>query len=176
MSPLVIRSARLVLRRFDGIRADEPGFMLKLLNEPSFLRHIGDRGVRSLEAARGYIAMGPILSYQRHGFGMHMVELAATGEVVGVCGLVMRDSLPEPDLGYALLPAYCGHGYAAEAAAAVLADARDSLHVDRILAITDPDNAASIALLLKLGFTFESMLQLTPGEKPLRLYASKRNG
>ncbi len=176
MSARFIRTPRLYLRRFDGIRGDEPGFMLGLLNEPSFLRHIGDRGVRTLEAAHDYIAMGPILSYQRHGFGMNMVELAATGEVVGVCGLVQRDSLPEPDLGYALLPSYLGQGYAGEAAAAVLTDARDVLHIDRILAITDPDNVASIALLLRLGFTFESMLQLTPGEKHLRLYASKPNG
>lgn len=176
MSPPVIGTPRLLLRRFDGIRADEPGFMLQLLNEPSFLRHIGDRGVRTLEAARDYIAMGPLQSYQRHGFGMHMVELAATGQSVGVCGLVKRDFLPEPDLGYALLPAYCGNGYAAEAAGAVLADARESLRLHRILAITDPDNTASIALLLKLGFEFESMLQLTPGEKHLRLYASQGNG
>ncbi len=175
MSPLVIRTLRLMLRRFDGIRADEPGFMLQLLNEPSFLRHIGDRGVRTLEAASDYIAMGPILSYQRHGFGMNVIELAATGESVGVCGLVKRDSLPEPDLGYALLPQYCGQGYAAEAAAAVLAGARRWLHIDRVLAITDPDNAASIALLLKLGFEFQSMLELMPGEKHLRLYASQAN-
>ena len=150
--------------------------MLQLLNEPSFLRHIGDRGVRTLEAARDYIAMGPIASYQRHGFGMNIVEIAESGESIGVCGLVKRESLPDPDLGYALLPAHCGHGYATEAAAAVLAEARDSLRVDRILAITSPDNAPSIALLLKLGFAFESMLQLTPGETPLRLYASHRNG
>jgi len=146
------------------------------LNEPSFLRHIGDRGVRTLDAARDYIAMGPLLSYQRHGYGMSRIELAATGETIGVCGLVNRDSLPGPDLGYALLPEYCGHGYAGEAAAAVLADARELLLIDRILAITDPDNAASIALLLKLGFAFETMLQLTPGEKQLQLYASKANG
>ena len=150
--------------------------MLRLLNDPSFLRHIGDRGVRTLEAARDYVAMGPIASYQRRGFGMNIVEIAATGESIGVCGLVKREALPDPDLGYALLPAYCGQGYATEAAAAVLADARESLHIDRILAITNSDNAASIALLLKVGFAFESMLQLAPGETPLRLYASHRNG
>lgn len=176
MSPPQLQTPRLRLRRFGGDRPDEPAFVLRLLNEPSFLRHIGDRGVRTLQSARDYIAMGPIASYQRHGFGMNIVEIAATGESVGVCGLVKRDSLPDPDLGYALLPAYCGRGYATEAAAAVLADARVSRRIDRILAITSPENAPSVALLLKLGFEFESMLQLMPGETPLRLYASRRNG
>lgn len=176
MTALPIHTPRLRLRRFEGDRPGEAAFMLQLLNDPSFLRHIGDRGVRTLEAARDYIAMGPVLSYQRHGFGMNIIELAATGASVGVCGLVKRDALPGPDLGYALLPAHAGHGYATEAANAVLAHARDSLHIERVLAITDPGNAASIALLTKLGFAFESMLQLTPGEAPLRLYASRLEG
>ncbi len=176
MTPAPLHTPRLRLRRFEGDRPEESAFMLQLLNEPSFLRHIGDRGVRTLEAASDYILMGPITSYQRHGFGMNIVEIAATGQSIGVCGLVKRDALPDPDLGYAMLPEHGGHGYATEAAACVLAHARQSLRIDRILAIASAGNAPSISLLLKLGFGFQSMLRLTPGETPLRLYASHRNG
>lgn len=171
MTAETIETPRLWLRRFNEQDANEPRFMLALLNEPSFLRHIGDRGVRTLQAARDYIAMGPIQSYGRHGFGLHRVELRATGESIGVCGLVKRDALEHPDLGYALLPVHWGRGYAAEAAAAVLAYAHDVLRIQRVLAITGVDNATSIALLSKLGFSREGTTRLSPDESVLELYA-----
>jgi len=168
-----LRTDRLTLQRFSGQCAVDDDFILKLLNDPSFLRHIGDRGVRDLPAARQYLLMGPVASYERNGFGLNKIVLTLTGQRLGVCGLVKRESLPDPDLGYALLPEFAGCGYAREAATAVLHDARVTLGITRILAITDPANASSIHLLQKLGFVFENLVRLPPDDEPLQLFASE---
>lgn len=150
--------------------ADAP-FILTLLNDPDFLRNIGDRNVRTLEDARRYIEAGPMASYARHGFGLCHVELRASGEAIGICGVLKRDELPGPDLGFAFLPAHRSQGYALESATAVLSHAREVLRLPRLLAIVNPDNAASIRLLEKLGFGFERMIQLNGRAAELKLFA-----
>lgn len=152
----MIETDRLILRPFTP---DDAAFVYALYNEPSFLRFIGDRGVHSVEAARAYIESGPLASYERNGFGLYVVERKAGGAAIGVCGLLKRDMLDAPDVGFAFLPAFWSQGYGFESASAVLAFARSTLGLRRILAITSPDNAASIALLGKLGFVFETTAQ-----------------
>lgn len=154
----VLTTDRLILRQLDA--GDAP-FILRLVNEPSWLRNIGDRGIRTPDDARAYIVTGPVAMYARCGFGLWLVELKATGVPIGLCGLIRRDTLPDVDLGFALLPEYCGQGYATEAAAASVAYARDSAALARIVAITAPDNHRSQSLLKKLGFTYERSLRLT---------------
>jgi RimJ/RimL family protein N-acetyltransferase len=145
-------------------------FMVSLLNDPAFLKYIGDRGVRTPEDARLYIRNGPVASYRRFGFGLLLVALRDRTPI-GICGLLKRDTLEDVDVGFAFLPAYCRQGYGFEAASAVIADGRRSFGLRRIVAITDPDNAASIRLLDKLGLTFERTISM-PGEgKMLRLHA-----
>jgi RimJ/RimL family protein N-acetyltransferase len=111
-------------------------------------------------------------SYRANGFGLYRVQTRQGGQTVGMCGLVNRPTLDDVDLGYALLPEFCGHGYAVEAGAAVLADARQRLGLERIVAIVDPRNAGSIRVLEKLDFRFEKMVQLTPDDVTLKLFAS----
>jgi [ribosomal protein S5]-alanine N-acetyltransferase len=149
--------------------ADAP-FMLALLNEPSFIRNIGDRGVRTLDDARRYVESGPIASYARHGFGLCRVERVEDGAPIGICGLLKRDELPDADLGFAFLPAYWSKGYALESATAVVSHARDALRLSRLLAIVNPSNAGSIRLLEKLGFTYERMVRLTEKSAELKLF------
>jgi RimJ/RimL family protein N-acetyltransferase len=158
----VLETERLILRHFST--HDAP-FILALLNEPSFLRYIGDKKVRSLEDARQYILEGPVATYERHGFGLYQVELKDLHTPIGMCGLLKRDDLPQPDIGFAFLPAFWNSGFAFEAATAVLTDARKRLKFDRILAIVNPDNDASIRLLQKLGFGFERI------KRDVNLYA-----
>ena len=154
----VLETSRLLLR---WITTDDAPFIFELLNEPSFLRYIGDKGVRTLDDARNYILTGPVASYQRYGFGLYLV-LLKDGEVpIGMCGLLKRDSLPDVDVGYALRPAYWSKGYAFEAASATLAHGRDAFGLRRIVAITSPDNASSKALLEKLGMRYEETLSLS---------------
>jgi [ribosomal protein S5]-alanine N-acetyltransferase len=164
---VVAETARLLLRRL--VHADD-AFVLRLLSEPSFLRHIGDRGVRTLDGARSYLDDGPLASYREHGFGLFLVALRETpSTAIGLCGLLRREGLAEPDLGFALLPEYTGHGYAVEAGRAVVALARDQA-LQRLLAIVSPDNAASMAVLRRLGFQDAGMVRLTPDAAPLVLF------
>ena len=160
MSQTVLETDRLRLRQF---RPDDAAFVLELLNEPSWLRFIGDRGVRTLDDARAYIENGPRAMFARHGFSLLLVERKADGAALGMCGLIQRDSLDAPDIGYAFLPRFWGQGYAREAAAAVLAYAHDTLGLPRILAITDPDNATSIKLLESLGMRFVETIPYEDG-------------
>lgn len=164
----LLQTERLILRHL--IVNDAP-FILELLNEPSFIQNIADRGVRTLDDARTYLHNGPMASYQRHGFGLLAVELKATGEPMGMCGLIKRDNLPDVDIGFAFLPRYWGKGYAYEAAAAVLTYGREVHKLARIVAIVLPSNSGSINVLQKLGLTFEQMIIWDDDGAELKLFA-----
>jgi RimJ/RimL family protein N-acetyltransferase len=163
----VCTTDRLLLRRLTG---DDAAFVLEQLNEPSFIRNIGDRGVRTLDDARAYIADGPVAMYARHGFGLYLVTLKDTATPIGMCGLLKRDTLEDVDIGFAFLPRYWGKGYALEAASAVMAYGRDVLGIKRIVAITSLDNESSIRLLKKIGLTFDRMIRLPGGEADGKLF------
>ena len=165
---IVRETPRLRLRE---LTEDDAAFILELVNEPAWLRFIGDRNVHTLEEARGYIARGPVASYAKHGFGLWAVTLRASQESVGMCGLIRRDSLPHADLGFAFLARHRGHGYAREAAAAAVALAREPYGLTRLLAITDPDNTASRAVLEHVGFVFEREFTWSENGKQQALYA-----
>ncbi len=167
---IVLETARLTLRH---LSIGDAEFILRLLNEPSFLRYIGDKGVRNLDDARQYILNGPVASYERNGFGLYLVELKDDGTPIGISGLVKRDTLPEPDIGFAFLPAYWSQGYAVESAAAVMTYAREVLGLTRIAAITSPDNNASEKLLGKIGLRFERMIKLSDDGDEVKLFASE---
>jgi len=150
--------------------ADAP-FILELLNEPAFHLYIGDKGVRDLAGAERYLREGPLAMYERHGFGLRLVTVK-DGTPVGMCGLLKRDALDHPDLGFAFLARHTGRGYAFEAASAILDHARHALKLGRILAVTAQENPASIKLLGKLGFRFDRMIDLPGYAEPSRLYAT----
>ena len=162
-----IETSRLVLRE---MAAEDAEFVHQLLNEPSFIRYIGDRGVRTLDDARRYIAEGPVAGFERHGYGLMCVLRKEDGIQIGMCGVLRRDSLPDPDLGFSFLPAYWSQGYALESAQAVMRHARGTLGLGRILAITTTDNEPSMRLLDRLGFRPEGLV--TQGDEELRLFVS----
>lgn len=164
---LVLKTARLTLRELEP---GDGGFIVGLLNDPDFLRYIGDRGVRDLETARSYIAKGPAAMYERLGFGLWRAEITADGTPIGLCGLLKRDTLPDVDLGYALLSQFRGQGYAREAAAATLHYGRAVLGLRRIVAIVSPDNDASIRLLTGLGMRDEGLITLPGSDGQVSLY------
>jgi RimJ/RimL family protein N-acetyltransferase len=159
MVRMVTETERLVLR---CLTPEDATFILGLLNEPSFIENIGDRGVRTLEAARGYLEQGPIASYRDNGYGLYMVERRDDGAQLGICGLVKRPYLDDADIGFAFLPAYWAQGYALEASLAVMAHARDPLGLARVLAIVSPGNQRSIRLLRKLGLEYQRTMDLPP--------------
>ncbi len=163
----ILDTERLTLRTLE---TDDAPFYLELVNDPSFLQYIGDKGVRTLDDARRAIADGPQTMQRTLGHSLYLLQRRSDGVPLGLCGLIKRDSLPDVDIGYALMPAYWGQGYAHEAAAAVVAHGRDVLGLKCLLAITSPDNASSIGLLLKLGLRFVECTQLPPDQRATNIY------
>ena len=165
----ILETERLILCK---LSKSDAAFILELLNDASFLRFIGDKGVRNLDDARQYILTGPIESYERLGFGLYLTKLKDGGVPIGICGLVKRESLKDVDVGFAFLAKFRGKGYAFESASAVLTHAKTVLGLNRIVAVTYPDNYDSIRVLKKLGLRFEKMVKLSSDdEQKCKLFA-----
>ncbi|MDP9004540.1 MAG: GNAT family N-acetyltransferase [Verrucomicrobiota bacterium] len=165
----VLETERLALR---WLEMDDAAFILRLVNDPAWLRFIDDKGIHTVEDARNYIETGPVAMYRRLGFGLYLVELKERSEPMGICGLIKRDALEEVDVGFALLPGFWGKGYAYESATAVMEYGRRTFELSRLLAITSPDNEASIRLLEKLGFHFERLTRLAPDAAEVKVFAT----
>ena len=164
----VMETDQLVLR---WLTPDDDEFILELLNDPSWVRFIGDRGVRTIDDARNYIVTGPMEMYSRLGFGLFLTELKDEARTpIGICGLIKRDGLDDVDLGFAFLSRFQGKGYGFEAAAATLGYARDGLGLKRVVAITSEDNVGSARVLEKIGMKFEEMIQLPHDTEELKLF------
>jgi ribosomal-protein-alanine N-acetyltransferase len=156
--------------RLFRLTTEDRAFILELVNDPSFIQNIGDRGVRTLSDAEGYIKKVTD-SYERNGHGLYRVELKDSGQSVGICGLVKRDAFPESDVGFAFLPKFWLKGYAFETALAVLDFARDQLQMKRVLGITSPKNIGSIRVLEKIGLKFDGLIKLPGEEKDTKLFS-----
>jgi len=167
-SSIVIETERLILRRFS---LDDAAFILGLLNEPSFLHFVGDKGVRNLDDARDYLVKGPIASYEQHGFGL-LLTLLKDGEVpIGMCGLLKREVLDDVDVGFAFLPQFWSKGYAFESASAVVSYGKRVFGRDRIVGLVKPDNQGSIRVLQKMGMKFEKMVRFAADGTEDKLFA-----
>jgi [ribosomal protein S5]-alanine N-acetyltransferase len=166
-TPPEFETPRLTLRCLEF--SDAP-FVVELLNEPSFIKNIGDRGVRSIEDAHNYLRAGPMAMYKRAGLGLLHVSRKSDGAAVGMCGLLQRDILPDVDLGYAFLPAYWGGGLAFEAAEATLRHGVQKFGLQRLIGVVSEGNGASIRVLEKLGMRFERRYPMVPDEPEVLLY------
>jgi [ribosomal protein S5]-alanine N-acetyltransferase len=163
-----IQTERLSIRLMS---LDDSAFILRLLNEPSWIQYIGDKGVRTEDDAKNYIQTGPIQMYKEYGFGLYVVTIKETGVPIGICGLIKRPSLVHVDLGFAFLPEYTGKGYAFESAQAVLQYGQETFHLDKIVAFTTIDNTNSQKVLLKLGFVFEELIKFPNDPEELKLFS-----
>lgn len=170
MYMIQIKTERLTLRPFT---LNDAEFIVDLVNQPSFIQNIRDVGVRTIADAEKYLENGPIASYARNGFGLLAVTLNDTGQPIGMCGLIKRDSLEDVDIGYAFLPKFWSRGYALESARAVMNHAKEALGLKRVVAIVDPNNAGSIRVLEKIGMTFERMVKLSENDIELKLFSIK---
>jgi ribosomal-protein-alanine N-acetyltransferase len=170
---IVLETERLRLR---WLTRDDAPFIIELLNDPSFIRFIGDKGVRTKEDAEKYLVNGPLASYEQFGYGLYATELKDSSVPIGICGLLKRETLPHPDIGFAFLPAYWSQGYAFEASNAVMRHARAAFNLSTILAITTPENEASGKLLAKIGMAFDRLIKLTPESDEVKLFSTTTNG
>lgn len=165
---LILETERLTLREF---KASDAAFILILLNTPTWIRFIGDRGIKNVYDASLYLQNGPIKSYQANGFGLWLVSVKDGNRPIGMCGIIRREELDHPDIGFALLPEFAGKGYGFEIAAATMNYARQYLHLEKIVGITTHDNEYSIKLLQKVGLTFERTIKLSGQEEELMLFS-----
>lgn len=168
---MIGKTDRLTLRE---LQLTDAAFALRLYNEPSFLQHIGDKGVRTIEDAEKNLQQGAMASYIQHGYGMWLVE-NLQGQAIGLCGLIKRDFLAETDLGYAYLPEFFGQGYAYEAATAVLAYAAEHTALKTLVAIVSPANQASKSLLEKLGFEQDGQVLVPDKNEMIDFYRIRLN-
>lgn len=168
MNGPVLSTERLDLR---WLTADDAPMMLAVWNDPAFIRYVGDRGIRTVEEARAAVEAGPLKLYEEHGYGPFCVTLRDTGADLGICGLFRRDGLDDPDIGFAMLPDYCGRGFGFEASVAVLDHARDALGLSCVTAIVSPENEASIRLLEKLGLRYERRIRMPAEDHDVSLYS-----
>src|SRR5210317_269888 len=167
-----LETERLYLRR---VTLDDADLLLAVWNDPAFIKHVGDRGVRTTEEAEEAMKGGALKLYADYGYGPYAVVRRDDGVRMGICGLFKRDNLDYPDIGFGVLPEFCGKGYAGEAAFAVLTHARDDLRIEELTAIVSPGNGPSIGLIEKLGFVFVDMLTMPGDDEAICLY-SKRLG
>jgi RimJ/RimL family protein N-acetyltransferase len=164
---MIVESERLILREYT---LQDTDFIINLLNQPSFINNIGDRGIKTKADAQSYLHKSILDSYQKNGFGLSMVELKDANTPIGMCGILKRESLAYPDLGYAFLPEFCGQGYASEIAKALIQSAKELFGLEKILAITNPDNKNSIKLLERIGFRFTGMVDAVEEQPESKLF------
>ena len=167
-----LQTDRLTLRH---LTLDDAGLMLAIWNDPAFVRHVGDRGIRTAAEAQEAMRQGVLRLYEEHGYGPYRVALQETDQPIGICGLFRRDCFDVPDIGYSTLPEFCGHGYAYEAGCAVIANAAAGLGLERLIAIISPGNEASIGLIRKLGFDFERMYRMPGDDDDVAIYGKYLN-
>ncbi|MQR01614.1 GNAT family N-acetyltransferase [Glaciimonas soli] len=164
----ILETERLILRT---INVEDAAFYLALINSPGWLAYIGDRGIRTLEAAKEMVIAGPMAAQKRVGFSFYLTALKDSEEPIGICGLMKREGLDDVDIGYAFMPEFWGKGYAYESASAVLAYGKNTLKLPRIVAITNPANHASIKVVEKIGLKFEKMVRLAEDKPEINLYS-----
>jgi ribosomal-protein-alanine N-acetyltransferase len=163
-----IESERLFLR---PLTLEDGEFILQLLNTDGFIKYIGDRNVKTIEQAKNYLINGPLKSYETNGFGLSLVELKTDRTPVGMCGLLKRDYLDHPDIGFAFLPDYTGKGYAYEIVKEIIRHGLDELQMEKILAIVLPENSPSIKLLERAGFRYDKNFISPDTNEELCLYS-----
>lgn len=165
----ILETERLKLREFT---LEDSGFIIELLNSPGWLEYIGDKNVKTTEQAKNYLENGPLKSYALNGFGLALVEKKNDLKPIGMCGIIKRDNLENPDIGFAFLPDFSGNGYAFEIANATLVFAKEKLNLPRISAITLPENSRSIRLLEKIGLSLNKSFRFPNSEEELLLFTN----
>jgi len=166
----ILQTPRLRLREFS---MDDAALVLALLTDPDFIRNVSDRGVRTVEDARHYLTRGPLLSYMEYGVGLWCVEHLPTQQAIGMCGLIHRPGLADVDVGYALLPAWRGMGFASEAASACVQYGLQQRHLQRIVAYVCADNLASRRVLQQAGLHDKGPFMLPDSALATVLYSTE---
>lgn len=163
----LIHTDRLAIRKLEY---EDSGFIIRLLNDPAWLKNIGDKQVHSLADARQFLESSIFPMYENYGFGLLLVELKETSVPIGICGLIKRETLEHVDLGFAFLAKYRGQGFALECASATIDNGRAVHGLKKLAAIVLQTNVPCIKLLQKAGFRFKKKVRFKPREAELLLF------
>jgi len=169
---IILETERLTL---SVITLEDAPFFLELMNSPDWIRFIGDRQVKTLDAITTYLAGDYTQSHALRGFGNYLVRLKENSTPIGTCGLFQRPGLEHVDIGFSLLPEFRGKGYAFEATKVVLQFAK-TIDLKRVEAITSKENKPSQRLLEKIGLSFEKHITLPKDKEEVMLYAIDLSG
>ena len=165
----ILETENLILREFTE---NDAAFIIELVNSEGWLKYIGDKNIKTDAQAKEYLLNGPIKSYAQNGYGLAMVELKNDKTPIGMCGIINRETLDHPDIGFAFLPDFANKGFGYEIASKTLQYATGELGIDKVLAITVPENNASIKLLEKIGMTFQKRFNFQNDNTELLLYSN----
>ena len=165
----IAETKRLILSK---ITTNDAAFILELMNSPGWLKYIGDRNIKTVEAATVHIENNQLKCYKTYGFGYYKIQIKAENlKTIGTCGLLKRDELEHVDVGFSLLPNYHGKGYGFEAVTEIMNLAKSEFNMKRICAITLPINKPSIHLLEKLGLSYQKTVKPFDNDEELLLFA-----
>ncbi len=148
-----LETTRLRLRHF---RDADLALFMAYRNDPEVAKYQGWEGISEPEA-RAFLQEQKAIQPGVPGQWFQIaIELKETGMLVGDCALKMEEhDERQAEIGYTLSRAYQGRGIASEAVSCVLEYAFVTLRLHRVIAITDCENAASVALLERLGLRRE---------------------
>jgi RimJ/RimL family protein N-acetyltransferase len=164
-----LETARLHLRR---PREEDLAGWIGLMGDEEAARFIG--GVQTpLMAWRGLATVAG--SWALHGFGMFSVIERATGRWIGRVGPWRPHGWPGPEVGWGLIRAVWGQGYAAEAARAAIGWSFDTLDWPEVIHVIRAENAPSRALAARLGSTCRGLGSLpAPHEGEFEIWGQSR--
>lgn len=161
-------SQRLTIRPFTD--TDAP-FILQLLNEPNWLRFVGDREIHTVLDAKNYIHSKLHKHHEEYGYGFFLITKSSDDTPLGTCGIINREGLKFPDLGYALLKEHQGNGYIHEAAEIILDVVPRVFKMKTVDAITTAENIRSQNVLSNLDFKLQpETIELKGDLEPLMLF------
>ncbi|MGI9201533.1 MAG: GNAT family N-acetyltransferase [Woeseiaceae bacterium] len=163
-----LQTERLAIRRLTLADAD---LMLSVWNDPAFYKYVGDRGIHTIDDARVALQEGAFQLYEKYGYGPFRIAIRENDQAIGTCGLFRREGFDDPDIGWSILPEFCGKGFAYEAACAVLEYGITDVSLTRVVAFISAENAPSIGLAKKLGLRYERMTRLVGDDEDVCLYS-----
>lgn len=161
------QTIRLTIR---PVTTEDAAFILELMNTPKWIQFIGERHIKTVEAAADYIKEKAFPQLEKHGHTNNVIIRKEDGVKLGTCGLYHREDREDPDIGFAFLPAYEGKGYAFEATHRLIIAAKEDFGLTELSAYTLEDNMASRKLLERIDFKLIGKGRLPNDEAELLHY------
>lgn len=159
---------------------DDLGGLRELTQRAEVMRHIGPRvTLTDKQTQQQHVAK--LAHWHEHGFGARAAARRDTNEWIGYSVLqhprsdVVELAHSDVEIGWLLLPSAWGHGYATEAAQALVKEGFQRLELDRIVARYQPANIASRRIMEKIGMRFERNAMDRHGNS-IRVYSIENSG